>query len=186
RERNRPLRAGLVWVGALGLMPSILDVIGSAESTRWIFQGSGPRLPVSLQIVGYSAAYLPAFAIAAYTRKKRSVPIFAVALWILALSLISRGEYPEHNVWIYLWVGLGACALCFWGVRENRRLFINYGTALFALVVITFYFSDVLDKLGRSMGLILMGVIFLAGGWVLNRLRADLIARAAAGRGGEQ
>jgi hypothetical protein len=38
----------------------------------------------------------------------------------------------------------------------------------------------VLDKLGRSLGLILLGVIFLAGGWVLNRLRTDLIARAAA------
>jgi len=38
----------------------------------------------------------------------------------------------------------------------------------------------VLDKMGRSMGLILLGAIFLAGGWVLNRLRTDLISRAAA------
>jgi hypothetical protein len=49
--------------------------------------------------------------------------------------------------------------------------------------VIAFYFSNVLDKLGRSMGLILMGAIFLAGGWILNRLRTDLIARAAAAGG---
>ena len=77
-------------------------------------------------------------------------------------------------------MGLGACALCYWGVHDNRKLFINYGTVLFAIDLIAFYFSNVLDKLGRSMGLILLGVIFLAGGWVLNRLRGDLIARAAA------
>jgi hypothetical protein len=35
------------------------------------------------------------------------------------------------------------------------------------------------------MGLILMGAIFLAGGWVLNRLRSDLIAKAAL-TGGKQ
>jgi uncharacterized membrane protein len=185
-ERNRPLRAGMVWVGALALLPFIIDVIGSAESTRWTGSGSGPRLPAGFEVVGYGAAYLPALALAAFTRKKRSIPMFVAAFWVLALSLISRGENPEHNAWIYLWVGLGACALGFWGVREGRRLFINYGTALFALDVITFYFSDVLDKLGRSMGLILMGAIFLAGGWVLNRLRTDLIARAAAARGGEK
>ena len=28
---------------------------------------------------------------------------------------------------------MGAWALCFWGLRENRKLFINYGTAIFAL-----------------------------------------------------
>jgi uncharacterized membrane protein len=65
-------------------------------------------------------------------------------------------------------------------VAKNRKLFINYGTVIFAIDLIAFYFSSVLDKLGRSMGLIVLGVIFLAGGWVLNRLRSDLIARAAA------
>jgi uncharacterized membrane protein len=35
RERNRPLRAGMVWAGALTLLPFILAVIGTAESTRW-------------------------------------------------------------------------------------------------------------------------------------------------------
>jgi hypothetical protein len=46
-----------------------------------------------------------------------------------------------------------------------------------------FYFSDVLDKLGRSIGLILLGVLFLAGGWMLNHLRSNLLARAAAAGG---
>jgi uncharacterized membrane protein len=110
--------------------------------------------------------------------------MFVSAAWVLILGLLSRLQSPQrspqHNFWLYLWVAAGACALCWWGVHDNRKLFINYGTAIFALNVVIFYFSDVLDKMGRSMGLILLGVLFLAGGWVLNRLRSDLINRAAA------
>jgi uncharacterized membrane protein len=100
--------------------------------------------------------------------------------WVFLLAIVSRNGNIDSNPLVFAWIALGACAFCYWGVRENRKLFINYGTAIFAFDLIAFYFSDVLDKLGRSLGLILLGVIFLAGGWVLNRLRTDLIARAAA------
>ncbi|HET7872485.1 MAG TPA: hypothetical protein VFL42_08230, partial [Terriglobales bacterium] len=186
KEPNRTLRAGLVWVGALAFLPFILDVIGTAESTAWEWRRAQATLPAGMAALGYGIAYVPALAIAIFTRKKRATPMFVAALWVLGLSLLGRQANPEHNPWLYLWVGVGACGLCYWGMKEGRRLLINYGTALFALTVITFYFSDVLDKLGRSLGLILMGVIFLAGGWVLNRLRADLIARAAAAKGGTE
>ncbi len=134
-------------------------------------------------VLGYAGAYLPALAFAAITRKRASLGIFAAAAWVLVLSALSQTENTDTNPWLYLWLALGATGLCFWGVRENRKLFINFGIVIFALTVVTFYFSNVLDKLGRSMGLILLGVIFLAGGWVLHRLRTDLIARAAAGGG---
>jgi hypothetical protein len=45
--------------------------------------------------------------------------------------------------------------------------------------VLVFFFSDIFDKLGRAEGLILMGIVFLAGGWVLHRIRGDLMARIA-------
>jgi uncharacterized membrane protein len=134
-------------------------------------------------VLGYAGAYLPALMIAAFTRGKRSLTIFGAALWVFVLAVASGQRTLDHNPWVYLWIALGACAFCYWGMRENRKLFINFGTAIFALNVIAFYFSDVLDKLGRSMGLILLGAIFLAGGWILNRLRTDLIARAAAAGG---
>jgi hypothetical protein len=41
--------------------------------------------------------------------------------------------------------------------------------------VIWFYFSDIFDKVGRSLGLIGLGVLFLAGGWALERWRRRLI-----------
>jgi hypothetical protein len=42
--------------------------------------------------------------------------------------------------------------------------------------VMWFYFSSVMDKLDRSLGLILLGILFLAGGWALEHTRRRLIA----------
>jgi hypothetical protein len=47
----------------------------------------------------------------------------------------------------------------------------------FALTVGVFYFSDVMDRLGRSASLIGVGVLFLAGGYVLEQARRRLTAR---------
>ena len=180
KESNRPLRIGLLWVGSLSLLPFLVDVIWSGETMSW---GWYQRIPVpfSIVLIGYLFAYVPLLIFAALTRKKGALPVLASAVWVFVLAKLTANGAPEKNPWMYLWLALGACALCFWGVQQNRKLFINYGIAIFALTVISFYFSEVLDKLGRSMGLILLGVIFLAGGWVLHRLRTDLIARAAAG-----
>lgn len=183
KESNRYLRAGLMWVGALTLIPFLQDVFWTGEGYAWI-RNNRLILPLSLTLMGYATAYLPVLAIAALIRKRNSIPIFFSAVWVFFLGILSRQGPPEHNPFLYLWVAVGACALCWWGVSDNRKLFINFGTAIFALNVIIFYFSDVLDKLGRSMGLILLGAVFLAGGWVLNRLRSDLIARASAAAGG--
>ncbi|HKF21587.1 MAG TPA: DUF2157 domain-containing protein [Candidatus Angelobacter sp.] len=178
KESNRALRLGLMWVGCFMLIPFLGDVMYSGESYSLRYSHA---VPARLTALGYAAAYLPAVVLAATVRKQQAAWIFGSATWVLVLGFLSQNQTAEHNPWIYLWVALGACLLCWWGVRDGRRLFINYGTAVFALNVLAFYFSEVLDKMGRSMGLILLGVIFLAGGWVLNRLRSDLIARAAAG-----
>jgi uncharacterized membrane protein len=181
KDSNRELRLGLVWIGALALIPLLIDVIATAEREDWLWGRRGGDLPDSLLVLGYAGAYLPALAIAAVARRKRALPVLLSAAWVFVLTTVASKGRLESNLLLYLWIALGACAFCYWGVVENRKLFINYGTSIFALDLIAFYFSSVLDKLGRSLGLILLGVIFLAGGWVLNRLRTDLIARAAAG-----
>ncbi len=178
KESNRHLRLALTWVGALALIPLIAIVIETARHSRWGIHL--PALPSGMRLFGYVIAFLPALGIVAMTRKKNALPVFAAAIWVFVLNAVSSVSMVESNPWVYLWLALGACSFCYWGMHDNRKLFINYGTAIFAIDVIAFYFSNVLDKLGRSMGLILLGVIFLAGGWVLNRLRTDLIARAAA------
>lgn len=184
RDAHQYLRRALVWVGALALIPFVGDVMFSGEAAHYSWRQQWPHAPGYLMRAGYVLAYAPVLALAVLTRKKQSIPVFASAIWVAVLGALSRHQQDiEKNPWVYVWVAVGACAFCYWGVRENRTLFINYGTAIFALDVIAFYFSNVLDKMGRSMGLILLGAIFLAGGWVLNRLRTDLITRAAAAGG---
>lgn len=182
RERNRSLRVALLWVGCLSLLPFLIDVIESSERPNdylGLYQKVVP--PTSVVLIGYLFAYLPILLFAAVARKRGALSIFASAAWVFLFGALTAKGSSDENPWVYLWLALGACALCFWGVRENRKLFINFGVVIFALTLISFYFSDVMDKLGRSMGLMLFGAIFLAIGWVLHRLRSDLIARAAAG-----
>ena len=174
KSDNRALRIGLAWIGTIALLPSMVVVIFSGNSI------DDHELPVRLILLGSAASYLPVLGAAAILRKKQSKAMFVAALWFFMLTILRWHPSPEHNLWMYAWVGVGACGFCFWGVLENRSLFINLGTVIFALDVTWFYFSDVLDKLGRSIGLILLGVLFLAGGWMLNHLRSNLIARAAA------
>jgi uncharacterized membrane protein len=183
KENNRHLRSGLIWIGCLALLPFLGDVMWSGHSDYYYYWYGKPQksLPLLTSAVGYGIAYLPVLALAVITRRKDSSWMFGAAVWVYLLGVLSRHGMPEHNAWIFLWLGLGACGLCLWGVRQHRKLFINYGIAVFALSVVGFYFSEVLDKLGRSMGLILLGVIFLAGGWLLHRLRTGLIAHANAG-----
>ncbi|HEY6969277.1 MAG TPA: DUF2157 domain-containing protein [Candidatus Angelobacter sp.] len=182
KDRNRHLRLALIWVGAVSLLPFLGDVIETARTysyySNWDHRTA---VPLSGAVFGYSVAYLPILIFAVIVRKRDSVWMFGAAIWVYLLTVISRHDYVEKNVWLFVWLAVGACGLCLRGVLDNRKLFINYGIAIFSLTVIGFYFSEVLDKLGRSMGLILFGVIFLAGGWVLLRLRTSLIARATAG-----
>ena len=71
--------------------------------------------------------------------------------------------------------------LIWWGVREASRGLVNFGVVAFGITVAWFYFSDLFDKLGRSLGLIGLGVLFLAGGWALEKTRRGLLAHIAQG-----
>jgi len=76
----------------------------------------------------------------------------------------------------YIWAaGLGL-GLIGWGMLERRAERINLGVAGFALTVLLFYFSSVMDRLGRSASLVGLGLLFLGGGWALERTRRRLVA----------
>jgi hypothetical protein len=47
----------------------------------------------------------------------------------------------------------------------------------FALTIVVFYFCNVMDKLDRSASLVGFGLLFLLGGWQLEKLRRKLVAR---------
>jgi uncharacterized membrane protein len=77
----------------------------------------------------------------------------------------------------YVWSGLASLALVAWGIGESRRERINLGILGFGITVLTFYFSEVMDKLGRSVSLIGLGLLFLVLAWGLERTRRKLVAR---------
>ena len=51
----------------------------------------------------------------------------------------------------------------------------------FAITVLVFYCSSVMDRLGRSASLVGLGLLFLGGGWALEQGRRRLVTRAAQG-----
>ena len=82
---------------------------------------------------------------------------------------------------MYAWWAVGAIGLAAWGVFERHTERVNIGVAMFGGTVLAFYFSQVMDKLGRSASLITLGLLFLAGGWLIERARRRLVVAARGG-----
>lgn len=181
KEEYRYLRLGLIWTGCLAFIPLVVSVLESGDQYWWWRHRQD--MPASLLLLGCLLAYAPPLVLAFIARRKQAVWMFIFAGWVAVLRTIGHTDRHWEHAWLYLWIALGAIALCAWGVQAHRKLFINYGSALFAITVVGFYFSSVMDKLGRASGLIFLGVIFLLGGWLLNRLRTNLIARTATAGG---
>lgn len=108
------------------------------------------------------------------------------ALWVVVQGKLpfhfqtgneSLGIYALHSLGPYLWSAAGSIGLIAWGVRDRIKSRINVGMALFALSLLSFYFSDLLDKLGRSVSLISFGVLFLVCGYFMEKTRRRLIAQ---------
>jgi hypothetical protein len=116
--------------------------------------------------------------VAVILRRTAAWPNLIAMVWVLALF---RLRPIAGDVSVYVWWALGATALAGWGVSEARSERINMGAAIFAGTVLAFYFSQVMDKLGRSASLIGLGLLFLAGGWAIDRVRRRLVFEAQGG-----
>jgi uncharacterized membrane protein len=154
----------LLWIGGIALIPwTIALALANTSASK-----------VDGEFLGYAAAYSLPLLLAIVLRRKLAWINGISAVWVLILSLVaSSGENP----FLYFWCGLGAAGLVAWGLAERRGERINLGMVGFAITILFFYFSSVMDKLGRSASLIGLGVLFLAGGWALEMLRRRLIAR---------
>lgn len=161
----------LVWIGGIMLLPSALGVALSKD--LW---GSHDTTGGNA-VLGYAAAYALPLAAALLLRRRSSWLNGIAAVWVFCLALLSRdGSSPL----LYLWCGAGAAGLVAWGMYERRGERVNLGMAGFAITILFFYFSTVMDKMGRSESLIGLGVLFLAGGWALEKLRRKLVAQMRA------
>jgi hypothetical protein len=127
-------------------------------------------------------AALP-LAIAAFHGHKGLIPVAVAIGFSIALPFCHRTlkeltyTRTEPNLAANLLVAAFAVFVAWWGVRQLSKMLVNLGIVGFAIAVVWFYFSDVFDKMGRSLGLIGLGVLFLAGGWALEKMRRRILAR---------
>jgi uncharacterized membrane protein len=111
-----------------------------------------------------------------FLRGKWAVWNLGYGLWVYVVALLD-GRKVWQNVSLHALCALASIGLVVWGLQENRRERINLGVGGFAITLVVFYFSNVMDKLGRSASLVGFGLLFLLGGWQLEQLRRKLVAR---------
>ena len=165
-------RRALMAIGGVAF-PLLGVALAFAASESW---GNGDWPPsTTLLLVGtVGATTVPL--VVAYALRRALMWHNAVAMLWIAI-LIGLGQL-DRSLALYAWWALGAVGLVAWGVADSRTERINMGAVVFAATVLTFYFSQVMDKLGRSASLIGLGLLFLGGGWALERVRRRLVVEA--------
>jgi uncharacterized membrane protein len=163
----------LLWVGCAALLLSGL-VVGAVSLDPWSRTTTG-GISTSLIVAGWIVAIGAPLAVAASVRRLDAWPNVLASLWMLVLF----GMRPlAGDVAVFAWWAVFAIGLVAWGVRDGRSERINLGAAFFSATVLAFYFSQVMDKLGRSASLVGLGVLFLGGGWALERVRRRLVEQS--------
>jgi hypothetical protein len=175
-DRDRSLRRGLGWIGAIALIPAAAVVAVLTHETWDLLAREGP-LPGGLAFAGWSVAIAIPLGLSFFLRGREAWTSALAMAWGVLLALL----HPEAIG--YLWCAAGAVGLVAWGLREGRPERINLGVAGFAITLLSFYFSNVMDKFGRSLGLMGLGALFLLAGWALERTRRRLLAKIAGARG---
>ena len=159
----------LMWVGGLLLLPAAAGwVLLGATQTPW---PAGVTVPALLLLVWVVLLAGP-LALGWMLRRHRVWPLALALLWILIDLQVQSLGVPALA---FAWWGIAAIGLMAWGAAEARPERVNVGTAFFAITLTGFYVAEVMGRLERSASLLGLGLLFLAGGWGLNRLRRSLL-----------
>ncbi len=177
-ENRGKVRRAMAWIGGIVLIPSAVI----AMPVSWY---GNAEMPGSLSFWGYTVGFLLPMLLALTLRGKGAWMNAAATAWVVVLALLPSGinnnesalRYSVRVAGPYLWCGIAALGLIAWGIKEARRERISLGILGFGLTVLTFYFAEVMDKLGRSASLMGLGLLFLVLAWGLERTRRQLVAR---------
>jgi uncharacterized membrane protein len=153
-------------------------VIFTAGELRYAYYYSRPPLSPTLVMLGWTLALGLPLLLAAVFRRDRAMSNVAGGAWLLAVSQFNYRD-NDSELAVYALCGVAAIGLIAWGLREAQKNYINVGVVGFALTVLFFYFSNVMDKLGRSFALITGGILFLVGGYFLEKVRRKLLRQLA-------
>jgi uncharacterized membrane protein len=163
----------LRWIGGIGLLPAVLLL------AVWNWSGvTRISSPGGLIATGWIFAFLLPLCFAFVYRRSQTWMNAVAAVWVGVLSVL---PFAHATILIFAWCALGSAGMIAWGIHEFRAERVNLGMAGFAITILCFYFSSVMDKLGRSTSLIVLGVVFLAGAWYWEKLRRKLVARVRLG-----
>jgi hypothetical protein len=181
-SRRRAVFGILFGVSAVAL---VVATVMLSEGWAWYYGlPDWGLVPAGLRI-GAFVVMAAALGVAWMLDRRAVLPAGVITAMSLMLPWLHRVVregtiYPwirtEPMVTMYAVVGLTSVFLAWWGVQQGSKAIVNYGIGTFALTVTWFYLSDVMGKLDRSLGLIVLGVLFLAGGWGLERTRRRLVA----------
>jgi uncharacterized membrane protein len=174
-SRHEGWRRALFWLGGISLLPASLVLAFSASRGWWGDELTRPLFSSTLYVIGWAMAAAGPVALAVFLRGKDAWINGVASVWTIVLIVLRPAV---SYIALYPWWALGAIGLVAWGVRDGRGERVNLGAAIFAATVIAFYFSQVMDKLGRSASLVGLGLLFLAGGWALERVRRRLVLQA--------
>ena len=177
-EKETSVRKALMWIGGLALIPLAAVVPSFPSSAPW----QQVALPENYRLLGWSAAFIFPLILACWLRRSAVWMNLIAAVWVVTLGAVNHSFGARQNLLPYAMWALGSLGLVAWGLKEAREERINLGVAGFALTVLAFYFSTVMDKLERSASLIGLGLLFLLGGWLLEKTRRRLVARLEKGR----
>lgn len=187
-SRRKVVEGILFAAGAIAAVSGV-----GAMLTYWAsWSAEQSFIPFGTRVWAWIAIAALPLLIAAFHGHKGLIPVAAavvVALalpwcyrtWIESYTLGNAGArsytHTAPNLLAHALVAGFAVFLCAWGVKLASRALVNLGIAGFAATVAWFYFSDVFSSLGRSLGLIGLGILFLAGGWALEKTRRRILTR---------
>lgn len=187
-DQENTARRTMVWIGGIALLPCMGIAVAIAMEEDYSFQYNHlSSLSFATLLVGWTVALAGPLVLAWLLRGAAAWINVLWAAWAYALILAaghsnSFGGREHHRylgatLALYALCVLGSVGLVAWGLYEKRKERLNLGIAGFAISVLFFYFDSFMGKLGRSASLLILGVLCLAGGYVLEVTRRRLMSR---------
>jgi uncharacterized membrane protein len=185
-SKHKVIQGVLFAVAAVAVLVGIIFLLEG-----WPSWGQQTYLPFGTRVWGWSDIAVVPLCIALIRLRKSLIPVAVAIAFSIPLPWCQRvwteyynygnshGSYVQNepNLAAHALVAAFAVFLIWWGVHQASKALVNLGIVGFAIAVGWFYFSDIFDKVGRSLGLIGLGILFLAGGWALEMARRRLIDR---------
>ncbi len=169
-------RRALAWLGGIALIPAAVALAMSSDMDRALFGTEYAEVEGAALVVAWLLALVLPLALAWFVRRREAVWMGVALAWAAIVTQVSP-KSDAGELALFGLLAIGAAGIVLWGLRDRQRLAINVGVLGFALAVFGFYFSSLYDRLGRAVGLIGIGILFIGGGWLLERARRRLISR---------